>query len=339
MPNNTISNKWTATRDFSPDTSALLQAAMADATRPGKSDHEPPRCRCCASPRLWSRGRLPDAQIFAGARLDHPLPGGILYRCGDCGFVFRAPIFSKQAYDALYRAGDSTTWEEEQRKDHALVREALCAHLASGDILDVGCSGGSLLMPLVGRYSTFGAEINLEAAHIAETRGIHIVAHDMDEVAQLPRTFDAVVSCDVIEHLANPLEFMQMLLAKTSGKGLVIVSSGNPAAWSWQLFGSRFWYCYLPEHLSFVSPAWFEHFADYLGVDIVQTRRFVYSPDFPWHGKALRLALMALFRLSPKLYYRLLPPAKRHNIPVGRGITRDHFVIVLRKRAKNRSEP
>ena len=48
-------------------------------------------------------------------------------------------------------------------------------------------------------------------------------------------------------------------------------------------------------------------------------------------GKTLRLALMALFRLSPALYYRLLPRIKRNNIPVGRGITQDHFIIVLRK--------
>jgi len=263
------------------------------------------------------------------------VPGGVLYRCLDCGFVFRAPILSKTTYDELYRAGDSSTWDEIQRKDHELVREALCAHLASGDILDVGCSAGGLLMPLVDRFSTFGAEINLDAARLAETRGIRIVAHDLDEVAQLPRLFDAVVSCDVIEHLANPLEFMQMLVAKTSSHGFIVISTGNPAAWSWQILGSRFWYCYLPEHLSFVSPAWFDHFADYLGVDIVLSRRFVYSPDFPWHGKLLRLALMALYRLSPRLYYRLLPPAKRHNIPVGRGITRDHFVTVLRKRPAN----
>ncbi len=290
------------------------------------------RCRCCGSTKLKSRGKLPDAKVFAGAQLEQALPGGKLYRCENCAFVFRAPILSKQAYDALYRAGVATTWDEEQRIDHELVRESLQAHLAHGDVLDVGCSAGSLLMPLTRQFSTFGAEINVEAAAIAETRGVHIVAHDLEDVEQLPRHFDAVVSCDVIEHVVNPLEFMHMLLEKTRAYGYVIVSTGNPDAWSWRLFGSRFWYCYLPEHISFVSPKWFAHYARKLGADIVHSQRFVYSPSVPWHGKTLRLALMVLFRISPRLYYWLLPKSKRNNIPVGRGITRDHFIITLRKR-------
>lgn len=302
-------------------------------------------CRCCGSSDVQSRGEIPDAKVFAGAQLEQPLPGGKLYYCHDCKFVFRAPIFSKQTYDALYRAGVSTTWDEEQRLDQELVRESLQTYLSSGSVLDIGCSAGSLLMPLVNKYATFGAEINVAAANIAEARGVHIVAHDLDEVALLPNVFDAVVNCDVIEHVVNPLEFMHMLLAKTRVNGLVIISTGNASAWSWRLLGSRFWYCYLPEHISFVSPAWFEHYTrqpnqlganqvgtGHLHADIIQIKRFVYSPEFPWRGKALRLVLMTLFRMSPKFYYKLLPKAKRQNIPVGRGITRDHFLIVLRKR-------
>jgi hypothetical protein len=82
---------------------------------------------------------------------------------------------------------------------------------------------------------------------------------------------------------------------------------------------------------SFVSPSRFERHREKLGVEIAAIRRFNYGPEFPIVGKMLRLGLMALFRMSPALYYRLLPPAKRANILVGRGITRDHFIIVLCK--------
>jgi len=348
--------KWNLMNFTAPSQPPLLQNAMVDNPLEGRIESTLV-CRCCGSKNVRSRGKLPDAKVFAGAQLEQPLPGGKLYHCNNCKFVFRAPIFSKQSYDALYRAGVSTTWNDEQRIDHELVREALQTYLTSGTVLDVGCSAGNLLMPLTDRYYTFGAEINIEAADMAEARGVHIVTHDLADVAQLPRVFDAVVSCDVIEHVVNPLELMQMLLAKTSANGLVIISTGNAYAWSWRLLGSRFWYCYLPEHISFVSPAWFEHYTrqpwsnqtgsnrmesnqtgsnqpgtSQLDADIIQIKRFIYSPKFPWRGKALRLVLMTLFRISPKLYYRLLPKAKRHNIPVGRGITRDHFLIVLRKR-------
>ena len=108
-------------------------------------------CRCCGSRRTRSLGKLPDARIFAGSQLDRALPGGVLYRCLDCLLVFRDPIFSKSEYDALYRAGNATTWEEEDRLDQSLVRETLSAFLKQGSVLDIGCGAGNLLMPLVDR--------------------------------------------------------------------------------------------------------------------------------------------------------------------------------------------
>ena len=292
---------------------------------------EHPVCRSCGSSRTRSRGKLPDARVFAGSQLDHPLAGGTLYRCKDCNFVFRHPVFSKETYDALYRQASSSTWDEADRLDQQLVRETLCSLLNSGKVLDIGCGTGSLLSPLSGHFDTYGIEINAEAASAAELRGVQIVARDLDELSTVPEEFDAVIACDVIEHVFSPLELVQRMLAKTTPGGYVLISTGNTDAWSWYLAGSRFWYCYLPEHISFVSPSWFRHYAGLLGVQVSQIREFAYSPHYPLTGKVIRLALMGLFRLSPDLYYRLLPRIKRNNIPVGRGITQDHFIIVLQK--------
>ena len=290
-----------------------------------------PCCRCCGSTATRSRGAIPDAAIFAGRQLGRPLRGGWLHRCGDCGFVFRHPIYSKAEYDNLYVSGQGTVWDETGRIDQELVRELLTSVLSGGSVLDVGCAAGSLLAPLAGRYRTFGVEINPGAAKIATQRGVRVLAADFEETAALPYEFDAVVCCDLIEHVARPLDLLRLLLAKTAPGGCVIVSTGNTDAWSWRLVGSRFWYCYLPEHISFVSPAWFEHHAAALGTELAAVRRFTYTPRFSLAGRALRLGLMGLYGLSPKLYYRLLPADRRDHIPVGRGITRDHFVIALRK--------
>jgi len=290
-----------------------------------------PACRSCGSHRTRSRGKLPDARVFAGTQLNEPLAGGTLYRCLDCRLAFRHPVFSKETYDELYRQASSTTWDEAGRLDQQLVRDTLCSLLDKGSVLDIGCGTGSLLAPLSQRFHTFGIEINPEAAGVAEQRGVKIMARDLDELSAVPEEFDAVIACDVIEHVFNPLELVQRMLAKTAPGGYVVISTGNSDAWSWYLAGSRFWYCYLPEHISFVSPGWFHRNAPQLNVQVASVREFTYSPHFPLMGKTLRLALMGLFRLSPYLYYRLLPRIKRNNIPVGRGITQDHFIIVLRK--------
>lgn len=290
-----------------------------------------PVCRSCGSHRTRSRGKLPDARVFAGTQLEEPLSGGTLYRCLDCRFMFRHPVFSKETYDELYRRASSSTWDEADRLDQQLVRETLCSLLATGKILDIGCGTGSLLSPLSRRFETCGIEINADASAAAEQRGVHIVARDLEELTAVPEEFDAIIACDVIEHVFNPLELLQRMLAKVAPQGYVVISTGNSDAWSWYLAGSRFWYCYLPEHISFVSPSWFRHHAATLNVEVASVREFAYSPHYPFMGKTLRLALMGLFRLSPALYYQLLPRIKRNNIPVGRGITQDHFIIVLRK--------
>lgn len=288
-------------------------------------------CRGCGGRHVRSRGKLPDARVFAGTHLDEALPGGTLYRCQDCELVFRHPVFNKETYDTLYQRAAAAIWDEQDRLDQALVREILESLLATGSILDIGCGTGGLLAPLSSRYQTYGIEINPGASAIAEARGVSIVARDLDEVASIGRTFDAVVACDVIEHVFNPRELVQRMLAQTADNGFVVISTGNADAWSWALAGSRFWYCYLPEHISFVSPGWFQRQAAGLGAQVVKTTEFAYSPHYPLMARALRLALMGLFRVSPALYYWLLPRIKRNNIPVGRGITRDHFIVVLRK--------
>ena len=186
-------------------------------------------------------------------------------------------------------------------------------------------------MPLVGHFTACGVEINRAAAVMAETRGINVVAHDLERIADVARLFDAIVSCDVIEHVSCPFEFVRLLLSKTAHGGVIVISTANADAWSWRFFGSRFWYCYPPEHISFVSPAWFDHYAPALGAHVLMFQRFVYSPERSPAAKAIRLLLMVLFWMSPVLYYRLLPSSKRNYIPVGRGITQDHFVVVLRK--------
>jgi 2-polyprenyl-3-methyl-5-hydroxy-6-metoxy-1,4-benzoquinol methylase len=288
-------------------------------------------CRGCGGGKVREIGVIPDAAAFAGTVLPSILPGGKLYRCSDCRLVFRHPILSKTEYDLLYQVGNSTTWDEDGRRDHLLVRAALQNHFTGTSILDVGCSTGKLLMPLAGKYSLFGTEINPGAAQLAARRGINIVCHDLSELVALSRNFDAVVSCDVIEHVANPFEFVRLLLAITAPGGLVIVSTGNADAWSWRLSKGRFWYCCIPEHVSFVSPSWVTRNAKELGVEIVAVHKFTYSPDYSSLQKVFRLLLMALFTVSPTLYKWMRLGRRRNNLPVGRGITPDHFAVVLRK--------
>lgn len=292
-----------------------------------------PVCRSCGNQNsVKSQGKLPDARLFAGTVLPTALPGGMLCRCGDCGFVFRQPILATEDYNRLYRTSAAGSWDESGRVDHDLVRAALRRHLGKGSVLDVGCGAGTLLSTLAGEFEIFGIEMNPDASRTAEGRGLKMIGSDLQAVTNLAVRFDAVVSCDVIEHLADPVDFLRKALSLTRPGGLVLVSSGNADAWCWRLAGGSFWYCYGPEHISFVSPKWFDRQAGELGAEIVSVKRFAYSPKFSILAKAVRLFLMGLYTISPTLYRRIQPAGRRNNFPVGRGVTRDHFLVILHKR-------
>jgi len=292
-----------------------------------------PVCRSCGNhDSVKSQGKLQDARRFAGTLLPVGITGGKLCRCRNCGFVFRHPILTKEDYDTLYRSSTAQSWDEPGRADHELVRAALRRHLGSGSVLDVGCGAGTLLAPLAGEFAISGIEMNPDASRAAEGRGLKLIGNDLQAVTNLTAGFDAVVSCDVIEHIADPVDFLSKALSLTLPGGLVLVSTGNADAWSWRLAGARFWYCYCPEHISFVSPNWFDKQAAGLGAEIVSIQQFAYSPNFPILAKAARLCLMALYQISPTFYRRIQPVARRNNFPVGRGVTRDHFLVILRKR-------
>jgi|ERR1700731_3151681 2-polyprenyl-3-methyl-5-hydroxy-6-metoxy-1,4-benzoquinol methylase len=292
-----------------------------------------PVCRSCGNhDSVKSQGKLQDAKLFAGTLLPVALHGGVLFRCRDCGFVFRDPILAKEDYNELYRSSTAESWDEPGRVDHELVRAALRRHLGRGSVLDVGCGAGTLLEALANEFEIFGIEMNPDASRVAEGRGLKIIGRDIQAVPTLTAGFDAVVSCDVIEHIADPVDFLRKTLSLTLPGGLVLISTGNADTWSWRLAGGRFWYCHTHEHISFVSPNWFAKQAAALGAEIVSTQRFTYSPKFSILAKAARLCLMVLYQISPTLYRRIQPAARRNNFPVGRGVTRDHFLVILRKR-------
>ncbi len=69
----------------------------------------------------------------------------------------------------------------------------------SDDVLEFGCGGGFLLHVLEAR-SKFGVEVNPRAAQSAHEFGIPTYA----TIAEVPGTFDRIISSHVLEHVPHP---------------------------------------------------------------------------------------------------------------------------------------
>jgi 2-polyprenyl-3-methyl-5-hydroxy-6-metoxy-1,4-benzoquinol methylase len=291
-----------------------------------------PECRTCGSLNTASIGRLPDVGTFAGSRLAAPLNGGVLHACRACGFVFRAPVRSDAEYLALYAQGSVAVWEQNpDREDFRLVRGEVAD--APLDVLDVGCYTGHLLATLPKACHLYGVEPNADAAAMAASRGVAIVAKHWDELEATDRVYDIIIACDVIEHFANPLTFLTTLSTRLRPAGKLIITTGNAQAWPWRLARSRFWYCYFPEHISFIGPRWLLRMSPSAGLHVKRLVSFSHSPLPALGSRAKALLATCLRMLASAVGPARSGPGGQEEVALllGGGISKDHIFCVLGK--------
>lgn len=145
------------------------------------------------------------------------------------------------------------------------IRDVLCSHfdregaepLKGLKILDIGCGGGLVSEPI----SRLGAEVtgvdaaeaNIKTALVhAEETGIKInYRHGTAE--QLleedgPDQFDVVLNLEVVEHVANPEQFLRDCAKMVKPGGMMIVGSINrtPRAFATAIFGAEYVLGWLP---------------------------------------------------------------------------------------------
>jgi 2-polyprenyl-3-methyl-5-hydroxy-6-metoxy-1,4-benzoquinol methylase len=209
---------------------------------------------------------------------------------------------------------------------------------AESRILDTGCFDGGFLEPLIGKHQCYGIEIHPSARKRAEEKGVEIIGCDFSAISG---TFDCITAFDVIEHMEHPQSFLKNCLAKLRPGGWFLVSSGNLDAYTFRLIGSRYWYCAIAEHISFVSPMWFSKLVNTLNYRIDKQVTFAHS------NASL---LLRIKQAVINWVYHLLPDGFRHlrrlgcggkNVsvhaelvdhPPSWGSAYDHFMVLIQKR-------
>ncbi|KAL2633681.1 hypothetical protein R1flu_005160 [Riccia fluitans] len=136
----------------------------------------------------------------------------------------------------------------------SFIRSALCHHFRKdGDtakpldglkVVDVGCGGGLVCEPL----ARMGAQvlgvdaveknIKVASAHAIQDPSTSSIQYRCTTAEQLvleKQEFDAVLALEVIEHVADPMEFCKSLAALAKKDGMVIISTLNRSISSYGL--------------------------------------------------------------------------------------------------------
>lgn len=120
-----------------------------------------------------------------------------------------------------------------------------------GQLLDVGCGNGRYLklMESVG-WKVAGVEIDEKAAKIAQQNyDLSVFVGDIENAPFKEESFDVITVSHVIEHIPEPISFIQKLVLLLKKGGLLIVVTPNADSLGHRLFRANWYQLNPPLHL------------------------------------------------------------------------------------------
>jgi SAM-dependent methyltransferase len=234
-------------------------------------------CPVCGSCDVAPAGPIlhPVPTLVAGVPIDLTAMEFRLLRCRGCLFAFKDPVIPEERLLDCYRRAQRGHWGEDvdprARYFDALL-DVTTRWAPGRRVLDVGCFNGAMLQYFGDRWERYGVEPGAEAAALAESRGVRILSATLAQAPPEP-AFDAIVAIDVLEHILDPLDFVHQVAGRLAPGGVFVGMTGDSDALSWRLQGSRYWYCNLPEHVSFYCRRSMQQLASRCGLTSVEHLR------------------------------------------------------------------
>lgn len=187
-----------------------------------------------------------------------------ILRCEDCGLFVLDPRPSESAlatiYPANYYAYRTAGYRPLVRRARALQLRGQARAMIRGAgravgeplrILEVGCGQGDLLEAFRGlnpRFALAGLDYSESAIAAVRAKGFTGIAGDARAVRMDAGAFDLIICQQLIEHLHDPVGFLDRLRGWLAPAGKVIIDTPNADTLDRRLFG-RYWGGYhVPRH-------------------------------------------------------------------------------------------
>jgi SAM-dependent methyltransferase len=197
-------------------------------------------------------------------------------QCCQCGSLFQNPRPPIAAYEAFYRRSESSRYwaevfypavaevrREKIFKPRARRLAALCAErgLQVDHLIDVGAGYGIFLDEWRSNHPQIQAlaiEPSSELAAQCRAKGFAVVEDIVENVRGKESSADLVCCFEVLEHVYEPLGFMQSLVALARPGGQVFVSTLGIDGFDLQTLWDKSSQISPPHHINFLSVQGFE---------------------------------------------------------------------------------
>lgn len=169
-------------------------------------------------------------------------------------------------------------WRRLVLRDHvAFARRALeesgVAHLP---VLDVGCGGGLFLRELgIPQPQRVGLDFSPTAAAVAwKTNGVPAVCGALPRAPFRPGSFGLITMYHVLEHLYDPVTYLEAARDLLAPGGRLIVQVPNAACWQFLLLGERWNGLDIPRHLIHFKERDLVNLLEHCGYEVLRTKQF-----------------------------------------------------------------
>jgi len=224
-------------------------------------------------------------------------------QCARCGLHYLNPRPDVSELDVIYpanyhaynirRAGDSAPSRVTRLRHWIYSRRfrrplQYLASLPRIDVLDVGCGDGWMLDLYRAadpeRIVTYGVDFNEDACKVARSSG-HTIYCSRFEQLDLPERFELVNLSHVIEHVADPPEFIRKIWSVLRPNGIFVVETPNTDTLDWRLFRQGAWGAYhIPRHWTFYDPRSIRRLGDSAGFRLRELRFHPAPVHWVWTG-------------------------------------------------------
>ena len=254
-----------------------------------------------------------------------------ILRCEECGIgrtetaeFDPTSYYGKDYFSGGYFDGyaDYIGAEPVLRREFARVVAFLRQHCAGGRLLEIGCAYGFFLQEARTHFfDVVGIELVEDAAAYCRCSGLHVLdgAPDEDKFRRLG-TMDAIVLLDVIEHLPEPRQTIELCSRHLSPGGALLLTTGDFGSLHARIIGANWRLMTPPQHLWFFTRESMKRLSKGAGLEFV-------SCDHPWKIVPLSLILFQLARILGMQPTRR-PQTSRFGVPVN---LFDAMRVVLRK--------